>query len=70
MFNWGKRMVALLLLTPLAGFAGSYPNALNDLGRPAPAGEITAWDIDVRPDFVGLPEGSGSVEDGEALWLD
>lgn len=70
MSSWVKRIVALLLLTPLAGFAGSYPDALNDLGRPATADEIAAWDIDVRPDFAGLPEGAGSVEDGEALWLD
>ncbi len=29
---------------------------------------IAGWDIDVRPDGLGLPEGSGSVEDGEELY--
>lgn len=29
---------------------------------------IAGWDIEVRPDGLGLPEGSGSVEDGEELY--
>ena len=40
-----------------------------DLGRPATDGEVAAWDIDVRPDFVGLPSGSGDVWEGEEIWL-
>ncbi|MCX7234441.1 MAG: c-type cytochrome, partial [Burkholderiales bacterium] len=27
-----------------------------------------AWDIDVRPDFKGLPVGSGSVAQGQHIW--
>ncbi len=38
------------------------------LGRPATPGEIAAWDIDVRPDGVGLPDGAGSVTQGEVLF--
>ena len=38
------------------------------LGKPATANEIKAWDIDVMPDGTGLPEGSGSVEDGDELY--
>ncbi|RAI00067.1 MFS transporter [Acuticoccus sediminis] len=38
------------------------------LGRAATANEIAAWDVDVRPDGAGLPEGSGSVSDGDALF--
>ena len=38
------------------------------LGRPATADEIAAWNLDVRPDGTGLPEGSGSVEDGEMIF--
>lgn len=38
------------------------------LGRDATPGEIAAWDIDVRPDGQGLPEGSGSVAEGEAIY--
>ena len=38
------------------------------LGRQALPEEIEAWDIDVRPDGMGLPEGSGSVERGEEVF--
>ena len=37
-------------------------------GRVPTANELTAWDKDVMADGTGLPEGSGSVEDGEALY--
>ncbi|TSE28076.1 Cytochrome C oxidase, cbb3-type, subunit III [Tepidimonas thermarum] len=39
-----------------------------DLGRAPTADEIKAWDIDVRPDFKGLPKGSGSVAHGQKVW--
>ncbi len=38
------------------------------IGRPATPAEIQAWDIDVRPDFRGLPKGSGSVKRGGQVW--
>jgi cytochrome c len=38
------------------------------IGRTATADEIKAWDIDVRPDFKGLPPGSGSVARGQRVW--
>ena len=38
------------------------------IGRPATADEIKAWDIDVMPDGTGLPEGHGTVEEGDALY--
>lgn len=38
------------------------------IGRTATAPELKAWDIDVRPDFKGLPKGTGSVRQGEVLW--
>ncbi len=37
-------------------------------GKTASEEEIAGWDIDVRPDGVGLPDGSGSVEDGEMMY--
>ncbi|MCL5778664.1 c-type cytochrome [Limibaculum sp. FT325] len=40
------------------------------LGRPALTEEIAAWDIDVRPDGQGLPEGRGDVMTGEGLYID
>ena len=37
-------------------------------GRVATANEIKAWDIDALPDGSGLPEGEGSVEEGDELY--
>ncbi|MEQ1807528.1 MAG: c-type cytochrome [Burkholderiaceae bacterium] len=42
----------------------AYPG----VGRPATPKEVKAWDIDVRPDFKGLPKGSGSVAKGQDVW--
>ena len=49
----------------IPAFAGmTFPG----VGRPATPAEIAAWDIDVRPDFKGLPAGSGSVAEGQKVW--
>jgi len=37
-------------------------------GRVPTANELDAWNRDVMPDGTGLPEGEGSVEDGEAIY--
>ena len=37
-------------------------------GRDATADEILAWDIDVDPSGEGLPEGSGSVAEGDQVY--
>lgn len=58
-------LAAGLIVTPTLVLAGSF-----DLGRPATEAEIAAWDIDVRPDGSGLPEGSGTVLEGEELYTD
>ena len=57
-------LVALALLA--AGPAAAQD--LSQLGRPATPAEIAAWDIDVRPDGAGLPEGSGDVVTGEEIY--
>jgi cytochrome c len=44
--------------------ADKYPG----VGRAATPKELAAWDIDVRPDFKGLPPGSGSVAQGQDVW--
>lgn len=38
------------------------------IGRSATPKEIAAWNIDVRPDWQGLPKGSGSVAQGQVIW--
>ncbi|TMM52849.1 c-type cytochrome [Sulfitobacter sabulilitoris] len=58
---------AALFATLAAGTAQAGPLGL---GREALPEEIAVWDIDVRPDGLGLPEGSGDVATGELLFAD
>lgn len=50
--------------------AGAEPGAGKHLklGRAATPEEIAAWDIDVRPDGLGLPEGRGTVALGMEIY--
>jgi cytochrome c len=57
-------LTCLCAATPLT--AGDKP--WSGLGRTATPAEIAAWDIDVKPDGTGLPKGSGSVAQGEAIY--
>jgi len=56
-------LIAFIVVMPAQG-GDRFPG----VGRAATASEIAAWDIDVRPDFKGLPPGSGSVADGQKVW--
>jgi S-disulfanyl-L-cysteine oxidoreductase SoxD len=69
MFNWRELALALPLLACIAASAqtAAYP-VYPGIGRAATAKEIAAWDIDVRPDFKGLPVGAGSVAKGMEVW--
>lgn len=50
--------------------AQAEPARFAGIGRDASPREVAAWDIDVRPDFKGLPAGAGSVARGQAVWED
>ncbi len=65
-----SRFRKLLALAFLIGLAVPALAQKTGLGRPALPEEIAAWDIDVRPDGLGLPPGRGSVKEGEALYLE
>ncbi|HSW04593.1 c-type cytochrome [Aquabacterium sp.] len=62
------RALALGLMLALAGPAVWAQTAYPGIGRAATAKEVAAWNIDVRPDFTGLPAGSGSVAQGQVVW--
>ncbi|MDS1142278.1 c-type cytochrome [Pusillimonas sp. SM2304] len=71
MFRWTRRALVSCALgavfcTP--AFAGDVVKTQYNIGRPATEAEINAWDIDVRPDFKGLPKGSGTVDQGADIW--
>jgi cytochrome c len=59
---------ALLVLGAHSAIAQSDSSKYPGIGRHATMAEVAAWDIDVRPDFKGLPKGSGSVSKGETIW--
>ena len=68
----GRATLALLLslyvLTVSAQTGAKASEKYVGIGRTATPAELKAWDIDVRPDFRGLPRGQGSVRQGEVLW--
>lgn len=66
MSRFSKPLLAgLMVLAAVPAFAGErFPG----IGRTATPAEIKAWDIDVRPDFKGLPKGAGSVNQGQDVW--
>jgi S-disulfanyl-L-cysteine oxidoreductase SoxD len=57
--------VAALLAT---GLTQAQSASYSGIGRQATPKEISAWDIDVRPDLKGLPKGSGTVAKGQDVW--
>ncbi len=77
MSSWAERMqgtwrcaAAALVLSLSAAGALAQPAQFPGIGRDATPAEVKAWDIDVRPDFQGLPPGSGSVDKGQQVWED
>lgn len=68
MFRFRKAVLTAALLA-VAGWASAQgATKFPGIGREATPKEVAAWDIDVRPDFKGLPAGSGSVAKGQDVW--
>jgi cytochrome c len=68
MFRFRKAVLTAALLA-VAGWASAQgATKFPGIGRDATPKEVAAWDIDVRPDFKGLPAGSGSVAKGQDVW--
>src|SRR5687767_4228376 len=67
MSSWGER-IACVVLALASGTALAQASRFPGIGRDATPAEVKAWDIDVRPDFQGLPAGSGSVAKGQQVW--
>ena len=74
----GAAVAAPAVTSPATSAAASRPAApaapatpatrYPGIGRAATPAELAAWDIDVRPDFKGLPRGAGSVASGMVVW--
>lgn len=67
MFSLPKAVVTFALLLG-TGIGLAQSSKFPGIGRPATDKEVAAWDIDVRPDFKGLPAGAGSVMKGQDVW--
>jgi len=64
LIDWAPACAGVTMVAASLAIAGPFPG----VGRSATPAEIAAWDIDVRPDFKGLPQGSGSVAKGQKVW--
>ena len=67
-----KFLSAIIISSGLffATWSGASGTEKFGLGRSATPQEIKAWNIDIRPDGSGLPEGSGNVGKGEEIYLE
>ena len=63
-----RNALITLALLSLAGLGAAQDSKYPGVGRAATPKEVAKWDIDVRPDFKGLPAGSGSVAKGQEVW--
>ena len=63
-----RKVILTTALVAMAGLALAQSDKYPGLGRMATPKEVAKWDIDVRPDFKGLPPGSGSVAKGQDVW--
>lgn len=63
-----RNAILMLALVASGGVALAQSAKYPGIGRQATDREVKAWDIDVRPDFKGLPAGSGSVAKGQDVW--
>src|SRR5271169_3617725 len=67
-FGWVPAPGLLIAGACCMGMTAAAGTMYAGVGRTATPDEIAAWDIDVRPDFKGLPKGSGSVSQGQKIW--
>ena len=72
-----KSKSMLIIVAVIFLFTANNLNAKNsdkqnsqllNIGQPASKEEIAGWDIDVRPDGHGLPDGGATASDGEDLY--
>ncbi len=68
-FRKGSWLLAACLVAGLPSqVAAQVGGRFEGIGRAATTREVAVWDIDVRPDFKGLPAGAGSVVRGQVIW--
>jgi len=68
MSSFRNAVIAAAVMAAAGGAFAQTDSKFPGIGRAATPKEVAAWDIDVRPDFKGLPKGSGSVAKGQDIW--
>jgi cytochrome c551/c552 len=68
MCRFRNAVIAAALFASACGVMAQADSKFPGIGRAATPKEVAAWDIDVRPDFKGLPAGSGAVSKGQDIW--
>ena len=59
------KLIPLLLTMAFSVIVSAGPLGIGSVATPE---MIAGWDIDIRPDGTGLPDGEGSVSEGEGLY--
>ena len=62
------KFLFLIMISLSISFSSHAENRKYNIGKIATKIEIAGWDIDVRPDGVGAPKGSGNAIDGEEIY--
>lgn len=62
------KLIGACALVALTACTPTTPRQRLGLGQTATPEQIRGWDIDVRADGAGLPAGSGSVPQGQAIY--
>ena len=70
MYVWVKIVSALMLTSLISTFSLEASDRAFNLGSIATSQQVKGWDIDVRPDGVGAPIGSGTAFDGEEVFAE
>ena len=63
------KFLFLIMISLLISFSSHAENRKYNIGKIATKIEIAGWDIDVRPDGVGAPKGSGNAINGEEIYI-
>ena len=63
------KFLFLIMISLSISFSSHAENRKYNIGKLATKVEVLGWDIDVRPDGVGAPKGSGNAIDGEEIYV-
>ena len=63
------KFLFLIMISLSISFSSHAENRKYNICKLATKIEIAGWDIDVRPDGVGAPKGSGNAIDGEEIYV-